>query len=83
MICLECSGQHRALGVHRSFVRSVTLDTWSESEIRTMQLGGNEKLHSFLGDVEGTSIAQRYTTSRAELYRQRLAALRDGAKQAL
>ena len=26
MLCIECAGLHRALGVHCSFVRSVTMD---------------------------------------------------------
>lgn len=34
--CLECSGLHRGLGVHISFVRSVTMDAWSEKQLSRM-----------------------------------------------
>ncbi|CAM9630977.1 unnamed protein product, partial [Heterosigma akashiwo] len=39
--CLECSGQHRGLGVHLSFVRSVTMDSWTDKQIDMMRAGGN------------------------------------------
>ena len=35
----ECSGRHRALGVHISFVRSVSMDSWTDKQIQQMRLG--------------------------------------------
>ncbi|KAL2110193.1 hypothetical protein VUR80DRAFT_1491 [Thermomyces stellatus] len=46
-ICLECAGSHRALGVHISFVRSVTMDAFKPAELERMRLGGNNRWKKF------------------------------------
>ncbi|KAH8082154.1 hypothetical protein JL720_8681 [Aureococcus anophagefferens] len=46
-ICFNCSGLHRGLGTHLSFVRSVTLDEWTQKQANVMQLWGNAQRTSF------------------------------------
>ena len=41
-ICLECSGIHRSLGTHISFVRSCSLDSWTKDQVMKMKYIGNE-----------------------------------------
>ncbi|XP_043701853.1 ADP-ribosylation factor GTPase-activating protein AGD7-like [Telopea speciosissima] len=80
-MCLECSGKHRGLGVHISFVRSVTMDSWSEIQLKKMEAGGNEQLNSFLaqyGIQKETDIVTKYNTQAASIYRDRIQALAEG-----
>ncbi|XP_020211844.1 probable ADP-ribosylation factor GTPase-activating protein AGD6 [Cajanus cajan] len=80
-MCLECSGKHRGLGVHISFVRSVTMDSWSEIQIKKMEAGGNDKLNAFLtqyGIPKETDIVAKYNSNAAAVYRDRIQAIADG-----
>ncbi|GAU23031.1 hypothetical protein TSUD_336790 [Trifolium subterraneum] len=80
-MCLECSGKHRGLGVHISFVRSVTMDSWSDLQIKKMEAGGNRNLNSFLaqyGISKETDIVTKYNSNAASIYRDRIQALAEG-----
>lgn len=75
-ICLECSGKHRSVGVHLSFVRSLTMDKWKDTELAKMKVGGNDKARKFLESQPGWSstmpITQKYNTPAAELWRDKV-----------
>eukprot|EP00523_Entomoneis_sp_CCMP467_P013072 CAMPEP_0168787712 /NCGR_PEP_ID=MMETSP0725-20121227/11947_1 /TAXON_ID=265536 /ORGANISM="Amphiprora sp., Strain CCMP467" /LENGTH=302 /DNA_ID=CAMNT_0008837937 /DNA_START=1291 /DNA_END=2200 /DNA_ORIENTATION=- len=47
LLCLNCSGYHRSLGVQVSCVRSITMDEWSVTDILRMMEGGNGQLATF------------------------------------
>ncbi|GMH33147.1 hypothetical protein BSKO_00981 [Bryopsis sp. KO-2023] len=80
-MCLECSGQHRGLGVHLSFVRSVGMDAWSPSQLKKMEIGGNGKMNNFFkqyGVDKFTDIPVKYNSAVAEAYREKICAEEEG-----
>ncbi|TGZ79564.1 ArfGap-domain-containing protein [Ascodesmis nigricans] len=81
-ICLTCAGVHRGLGVHISFVRSVTMDSFKEDEILRMDKGGNKKCQEYFVAApefyDGMTIAERYSAEFAEDYKEKLTAEIEG-----
>eukprot|EP00300_Choanocystis_sp_HF-7_P028172 c33588_g1_i1.p1 GENE.c33588_g1_i1~~c33588_g1_i1.p1 ORF type:complete len:386 (-),score=54.01 c33588_g1_i1:23-1075(-) len=82
LFCLQCSGRHRGLGVHLSFVKSISMDKWKEAELERMRVGGNRPWANFLAgraDYDRSmSIEQKYNTWSAALYRDKIATEANG-----
>jgi len=81
VFCLECSGVHRSLGVHISFVRSIAMDSWTPAQLAVMKAGGNAKCASYLtskGINASLPIQQKYDLGPAKLYKEVLKARAEG-----
>ncbi|CAD8210475.1 unnamed protein product [Paramecium octaurelia] len=75
-LCYNCSGLHRAMGVHLTFVRSIEMDSWTDKQLSMMHLGGNQQLRLFF-QSHGIQIADsnKWKTNAAHYYREQMRAL--------
>ena len=51
-LCLDCSSEHRGYGIEISFIRSITMDQWTQEQVNIMKIGGNQRLKDFLTNYE-------------------------------
>mmetsp|Transcript_1436 Transcript_1436/g.1888 ORF Transcript_1436/g.1888 Transcript_1436/m.1888 type:complete len:247 (-) Transcript_1436:177-917(-) len=85
ILCLDCAGKHRSLGVHISFIRSLRLDECTAEQLHMIEIGGNENFEDFLQTYgiskqtwKSLTIIEKYHLPAVDLWRRRLKAIAQG-----
>ena len=74
-LCMNCAGIHRGFGVSISYIRSITIDTWNETQINYMKAGGNKRLEALLIEFKvpkSTPTDKLYCSKLLEYHRNRI-----------
>lgn len=73
-ICLDCASVHRSMGVNTSFVKSVTMDSWSQREYLFMKYGSNPSFKAFIAQhgLEDKDTMEIYVNNMAKKYSNKL-----------
>ena len=60
IICLKCAGGHRDLGVHITFVQSISMDSWTDKlhHVARLEHGGNQRFIDFLATVDESIVSE-------------------------
>lgn len=75
-VCLvSCALMYHVVSAF-SFVRSITMDRWKDSEVEKMKVGGNKRAHEFFSSqsdiTDGMTISEKYNSKAAALYRDKV-----------
>jgi hypothetical protein len=83
-LCLYCAGIHRGFGVSVSYMRSVTIDTWNNTQLNYMKIGGNKRLKELLSIFEIPKTTPQevlYTSNLLEYHRNQIKSEINNGKQ--
>lgn len=75
-LCLKCAGVHRSFGMSISLIRSLQIDSWTESQLLYLTKGGNNNFNKVLSefniDPSSVSLEVKYKSKAADYYRRYL-----------